>query len=243
MTAKPPLPLDCELPSVVNGWRHDPESNKNGHIWSAPDSAATVGVFGSAGEIEVRVSDDRVSGFARTITVHSESYEHTHDYYQPADPDAPTATIVEVIEAATRWMQRHDPPWRHPDVEEAAFDPPVGYVLDRYYLEQREHIVCYRKPDTESDVGMGGLPPETDPTIETRKYLYVEAWRGSGNATVSLAPWLRAHDDEKHECTDTPDECGLAVALKLAREWAEEQTGQTQESLAAGQSDIEAWST
>jgi hypothetical protein len=44
-------------------------------------------------------------------------------------------------------------------------------------------------------------------------YLYVEACRGSGNATVVLAPWLRAHDDEKHAVLEPPAECGLDVAL------------------------------
>ncbi len=98
------------------------------------------------------------------------------------------------------------------------FDPSVGFVLDRYYLEEREHIVCYRKEGTESEIEMSGRRLDTELSLETRKYLYGEAWRGSGNSTVSLAPWLRAHDHERHEVVAPPEECGLAIALKLARE-------------------------
>jgi hypothetical protein len=242
MTAKPPLPNDYDLPVEVNGWVHDPDSKKNGHTWYAPDETAAVGVFGFGGTITVKVLDERVSGFARSKRVFETEYEHDKDYYEPADTDAPTPAVVDGVEAAVRWMEVNDTDWKHPAVEEAVFDPPVGFVLDRYYLEEREHIVCYRQEGTESEVEMSGRRLDTEPSLETRKYLYVEAWRGSGNSTVSLAPWLRAHDEEKHEVVEPPEECGLAVALKLAREWVCEQTGETRESPAAGQSDLGAWS-
>lgn len=110
-------------------------------------------------------------------------------------------------------------------------------------LEEREHIVCYRQENAEKAVCMaGGRTTDKEPSLETWAYLFVEAWRGSGNATISLAPWLRAHDREKHEVVESPDECGLAVALKLAREWVREEAGQTRDAPAAGQSDIGTWS-
>jgi hypothetical protein len=145
------------------------------------------------------------------------------------------------VKRAIAWMERHAPDrWDHPHVEEAVFDSPVSFVLDRHYLEECDHIVCYRQEGTEKAVSMaGGRIADTEPSLETRAYLYVEAWRGSGNATIALAPWLRAHDDEKHEVVEPPEECGLVVALKLAREWVREETGQTRDAPAAGQSDIE----
>lgn len=242
MTAKPPLPDGYELPHEVNGWVHNPKSNKNSHTWYAPDDSAAVGVFGFGGEITVKVLDERVSGFGRSKRVFETEYEHEKDYYEPADSDAPTPAIVKGIEAAVRWMEVSDTDWKHPAVKEAVFDPPVGFELDRYYLEEREHIVCYRQKGEEKEVSMSGRRLDTEPSLETRKYLYVEAWRGSGNVTVALAPWLRAHDEEKHEVLEPPEECGLDVALKLAREWVQEQTGQTRDQPATGQSDLDAWS-
>ena len=240
MTAKPPLPDDYKLPDEVNGWVHDPDSGKNGHTWYAPDRSATVGVFGFGGTMTVKASDERVSGFARTKRVYETEYEHTKDYIEPADPEAPTPAVVECIEAAVRWMGRTDTDWQHPAVEELAFDAPTGFVLDTYYLEEREHIICYRQDGTESEIEMSGRRLETEPSLDTRKYLYVEAWRGSGNATIALAPWLRAHDHEKHEVVDPPEECGVDVALLLAREYIAEQVG-GDAAVTAGQAPLDAF--
>lgn len=242
MSAKPPLPGDYNLPVEVNGWTHDPRSDKNGHTWCAPDETAAVGVFGFDGTISVKVLDERVSGFARSKRVFETEYEHSKDYYEPADSDTPTPAIVEGVEAAVHWMEMNDTDWKHPAVKEAVFDPPVGFVLDRYYLEEREHIVFYRQEGIEDEIEMSGRQLETEPSLKTRKYLYIETWRGSGNSTVSLAPWLRAHDHEKHEVVELPEECGLSIALKLAREWVQDQTGHTRDQPAAGQSDLGSWS-
>jgi hypothetical protein len=238
VTAKPGLPDGYDLPAEVNGWRHDPDSGRNGHVWTAADAPKSLGVFAHVGRICVKVFDDRVDGFENNVAIHEQDV--------PEDgPAAPRAVglITDAVDVAIRWMD-HTPPadWEHLDVEEAVFDAPVGFVLDRYYLEEREHIVCYRQEGTEKAVNLSGRPPDTEPSLETRKYLYVEAWRGSGNATVALAPWLRAHDHEKHEVVDTPPECGLAVALTLAREWVREQTGVERESRPAGQADLTGWS-
>ena len=242
MVSKPPRPDGYSLPAQVNGWCHAPDSKKNGHIWLSPEETAAVGVFGFGGEMQVKLLDERVSGIGRSKAVFEAKYQHTKDYYEPADSSVPMAVVVETVEAAVDWMQRHAPPWEHPAVEPAAFDPPAGFVLDRYYLEERQQTVCYRQEGTESDVNMSGRPPDTEPSLDTRKYLYVEAWRGSGNATVALAPWLRAHDDEKHEVLEPPAECGLDVALMLAREWVADQRNTTVDhEQTAGQASLGGW--
>lgn len=70
----------------------------------------------------------------------------------------------------------------------------------------------------------------------------ITAWRGSGDATVALAPWLRAHDEEMQEVVEPPAECGLAIAVKLAREYVRAETGRTRDAPATGQADLGAWS-
>lgn len=242
LVAKPPLPDGYSIPEEVNGWHHDPASNKNGHIWSSPDGSAAVGVFGFGGTIRVKVIDDRVTGLGATKTVHQLDYEHSKDYIEPADQTMPPDAVVEAIDVAGRWMEKTDPSWSHPAVEDAAFDPPVGFVLDRYYMTERQHTVCYRQEDADSRTSLcmdGCNPPAS---LETRDYIYVEAWRGSGNAEIALAPFLRAHNHQKTAVIDPPDECGLAVALKLARDWIREQTGATRDEPAAGQTGLGAYS-
>ena len=126
-------------------------------------------------------------------------------------------------------MERHAPTeWDHPAVEAAVFDLPAGFVLDRYYLEEREHIVYYRQANGDRAVGMGsGRVPDSTAGLETRAYLVVKAWRGSGNAMVALAPWLRANDEEIYEVVEPSAEWGLAIAVKLAREYVRAETGRT----------------
>ncbi|MFC4553622.1 MULTISPECIES: hypothetical protein [Halorussus] len=236
MVAKPPLPEGFELPEAVNGWMHDADSNRNGHVWTGEDAERSVGVFsGVSDRVYVAVFDDRADGFCNHIDPVERSF---------GEDETKAEATAWGVEQAVAWMQQHAPEaWDHPAVEEAVFDPPVGFVLDRYYLEQREHIVYYRQEDAEKAVNMaGGRVPETEPSFGTRAYLVVKTWRGSGNSTIALAPWLRAHDDEMHEVVDTPDECGLAVALKLAREYVCEETGETRDGVAAGQSDLAEWS-
>lgn len=70
----------------------------------------------------------------------------------------------------------------------------------------------------------------------------MKAWRGSGNATVTLAPWLQAHDKEMEEVVEPPGVCGPAIAVKLAREYVRAETSRTRDELAARQADLDAWS-
>lgn len=235
MAHKPPLPDDVDLPDEVNGWRHDADSNRNGHVWRATSAQRSVAIFsGVADTVRVCVFDDRVSGFCNKIQPYDREFE---------DDETKAEATAWGVEKAVAWMRLNDPDsWDHPHVDESVFHPPAGFVLDRYYLEQREHILYYRQQGTESEVNMSGRHhSDTEPSLDTRKYLYIRVWRGSGNATVALAPWLRAHEHELHEVVDPPAECGLSVALKLAREWVAQQTGETRDRPAAGQSDLGAF--
>lgn len=235
MVSKPPLPDDYQPPTEVNGWVHDPDSKRNGHVWSARNREASVGVFCyPTGRLAVSVFDDRVDGFCNKVEPVSRELDEDDDTEQG---------VVWAIDEAVSWMQNHAPEeWEHPAVEEAVFDPPVGYVLDRYYLEQRNQTVYYRREDAESDVRMGPAKDDgTVPTLETRAYLVVRTWRGSGNSTISVAPWLRAHDKDMHEVVDPPAGCGLEIAITLARQYVREETDRERESLATGQAGLGEW--
>lgn len=49
MVSKPLLPDGYELPASINGWHHDPKSNKNGHAWYSADGETAVAVFSGFG--------------------------------------------------------------------------------------------------------------------------------------------------------------------------------------------------
>ena len=236
MAAKPPLPDGVDLPSDINGWVHHPDSNRNGHVWTGVDADRSVAVFSHLGTtVSVAVFDDRVDGFANRIE------PVRRDIHK--DESQPEA-VVWGVNRAVAWMDRHAPTeWDHPAIEAAVFDSPTGFVLDRYYLEKREHIVYYRQENAERAVGMaGGRVLDSAASLETRAYLVVKAWHGSGNATIALAPWLRAHDEEMNEVVEPPAECGIAIAVKLAREYVHEETRRSRDVPATGQADLRAWS-
>lgn len=135
-------------------------------------------------------------------------------------------------------MEQHDPEtWGHPYVDEAVFDAPPGFEVAEYYVENRESIIYYEQPGDALE--MAGRGNDTEPSLNTRKYLYIRTWRGSGNSTIALAPWEGAHDHQMHEVVDPPEECGLEVAIKLAREWVAEQRGEPPAINTTGQTDIE----
>ncbi|APX98623.1 hypothetical protein [Natronorubrum daqingense] len=239
MVRKPPLPDGYELPEAVNGWLFDSEDTSNGHVWRSSDYECSVGVFDNLGSVSVRVTDDRVSGFASNVDPERVEYDR-------ADRDD---ALSGALDAARAWMEQTDPAaWSHPDVCEAVFDAPAGYSLETYYLENRETIVYYRRDDAEMgiEIDVRGKGPEAL-TRETAPYLYVHQWNGSGNATVALAPWTEAHGPKtKHPdikpILETPDECGLEVALTMARQFVREHFADSGEIDAAGQSDIGRWS-
>lgn len=236
MPARPPLPDSFELPGHVNGWVHNPDSSKNGHVWTGENAERSVGVFsGISDRVRVAVSDDRVTGYSSSVQVVEREQE--------TDETQADATAWGV-ERAVAWMEQHAPDeWDHPHVEEAAFDPPVGYELDTYCLGDRQHVVCYRREDVDDVLDYaGGHGLDTEPTLDTRAYLFIETWRGSGNSTIALSPWLRAHDHMMDEIIEPPEECGLEVALNHVREYVREQTGETRDRPAVGQSDLGGWS-
>lgn len=209
MPVRPPLPDKYQLPTSVNGWTYDSKSSLNAHTWTAPDQTASVGVFEVTGTVKAAVFDERVSGFARSREIFRD--------------DTGSTPVTEGIEAAINWMETTDPPWRHPAVVETAFDPPEGFHLERYFLEAREATVWYEQTVSEDALTMAGRTVDTDPSLSTREYLRVSAWRGSGNATIALAPWMRADSSVCSIVTDPPDECGLSTAVSLAREWVAKQ--------------------
>jgi len=247
MVARPPLPNDYDLPTIVGVWGHNPDSGKNAHVWTARDEPVTVGVFAHfGGEVVAKIFDDRVDGFEQCV----ELYHHEYD----DESGSPTAkdrrqaeTVATVCDQVIDWLREHDAAeWDHLEVCEAVFDAPTGYGLDRYYLEERTVEVYYRREDAEKVVRLSGSDEPDEYTAETCPYLYVHVWRGSGKATVALAPWLRAHGPgskhgEYREIADPPEECGLEVAVTVARQWAREQFGD-ESSVGVRQTDLAAFS-
>ncbi|MDR5657632.1 hypothetical protein RH831_10630 [Halodesulfurarchaeum sp. HSR-GB] len=127
--------------------------------------------------------------------------------------------------------------------EEAALNPPPGHTLGYYFLEEREHIIYYGRENAESESSLNPHRDydEIEPTIDNWGYLTVQTYRGSGNSTIGLAPWVRAHDHKNHEVVDPPEECGLDVALKLAREYVIEETGLEPSGPVSGQTGLNSW--
>lgn len=215
MTRKPRLPDDYDIPEGGGEWSHNPESTKNGHIWESPSGDAVVGVFGGSifDQVRVEVIDERVKGFARSNDI---------ERIEIRDGDEEEEVVVEGIETAVRWMETTDArEWEHSEVNTAAFDAPVGYELEHYFLEEQQTTIYYRREETPDKTK--GFVDDDDPGIRDYNYLVVQVWRGNGNATVAVAPWTRAHDDEMWRVREPPEECGLDIALKEARDFARRQ--------------------
>lgn len=232
MTTRPPLPDGYDLPVKVNGWHHDTESNKNGHVWTRPDGERSVAVFCHLETVRVTASDNRVNGFASNPDQIRRNVR---------DGESKREATVWGVEKVVEWMRRHDPDaWNCPGVNEAVFDPPAGYDLEYYFVEEREQIVYYHEQGARERSSLASLREEPIGELDPEAYTYlnVHEWRGSGTATVALAPWVHAHDEEMDDVVDCPDECGLDVALKLAREWVAETTGETRDTVTAGQSGL-----
>lgn len=217
MSHKPPIPGDKELPERVNGWVHDPEDTRNGHVWVGEDAERSVVVFGSLDRVRVAVYDDRVdSGEYVNLT------NQTFDDVATQSTDA----VLWGVQKAVGWMeQTHPTEWEHPEVEPAVFEAPPGYELAYYAIGNRAYTVYYRRVNGKDAWEMIGedLLDDSEPSIKTRKYLYIKTWKGSGNSTIALAPWTRGHEHQMKEIVDPPEECGLAKAVRLTYEWVAEQ--------------------
>jgi len=225
----------CNLPSAIHGWVYDPEDRSNGLVWRSSEHDCAVGIWDSHDAFRLRVLDDRVRGFGRYIDFERVPYE---------DRDERGAALESAFASAHEWMaDTHPSEWTHPGVCEAVFDAPVGYDLEVYYLESSTATVYYRRQDFD------GSPPRSirgdtsvDLSFEDAPYLFVETWRSSGNSTVALAPWPNAHGpSSKHpevrEIAETPAECGLEVAVTVARQVAREHLD-GQQSARVGQQDL-----
>ena len=213
---EPETPAGYELPAAVNGWLYDPDDRSNGLVFRSREHDCSLGVFDTLSAVSVRVTDDRVDGFASNVDL------KRHEY----DRDGRDEALRSALDAVHDWMNDTDPAaWSHPDVCEGVFDAPAGYTLAKYYLENRESIVYYARDGIDESPLRGRGDDLEKLTRENAPYLYLHVWNGSGNATVALAPWLHAHGPkskypEVREVAETPAECGLEVAVTVTREWA-----------------------
>ena len=237
---RPSIPADRELPQEIGAWSYDSEATWNGLTWSSEGDDREVIVFNHVNRIRVVVNDASVRGFESKETIIERKFE---DFDAPVNSvDDPKVTWWGV-EKAVDWMKRHAPEeWSHPLVDEAVYDAPPGFELEVYNVGNRNVEVYYRQKTDEDALEMiGGRRRDSEPSLDTRKYLYIQTWHGSGNSTIALAPWTRAHDHEMHEIVEPPEECGLAVAVKLAREWVAEQKDEPLPSEMIGQADLRAF--
>ena len=219
----------------MNGWIYDDEASWNAHVWTAPNAPQSVAVFDHFDEVAVKAIDDRVQGFHNRVPVATVA----------AVEDDRSADVVRAIEETVDWMEATPPgSWKHPDVNEAVFDPPLGYELTHYYIESREVIVYYHRQGAHKGRRIEDISASDDPEVspETYPYLVIKTWRGSGNASVALASWDYAHDTEMVDVHDPPDECGLDIALTMARGYAADVTGEASDPPAVGQADLTRWS-
>ena len=224
MAQRPPLPNEYEVPQMVNGWRYDLDNGRNAHVWVDEPEDTAVSVFsypqGDESVCKIRVSDERVSGFASRVTVATVPYE----------PGEEESAVVQAIEEAAEWMRAtHSDAWSHPEVSEAIFTEPAGYELDTVYIEDRNKIIYYRREGYDPEEADIKRREPKKYARDEQPYLYIHEWTGSGDTTVAVAPWLRAHGPgsrhpEIATIVDTPEECGLEVALSMARQWAREQS-------------------
>ena len=216
MPAKPPLPDDREPPAEVNGWTHDPDDTTNGHCWRRDDDGRPLAVrlFGGVGTGYATVTDDRVAGVGGREKIAEYRFESDDDHR-----DRRKEAVGMAFDDAIAWMEDHGSEWSHPRINEAGFQPPAGYELTRYSIGSRETIILYHQVDAPDVDRLCGIRfPEL--TVDSCPYLEVRTWIGSGNSDVRVAPWQHAHGSEKKVIAETPDECGLEIALTTAREFA-----------------------
>lgn len=238
MVNKPPLPEDVGLPETIGDWTHDPESNKNGHTWYSQSGDTAVAVLAPVDTVYVAVLDERCIGLERGERIFETCIPEDADRQQVKREFA-----GEAVNAAIDWMQDNDPQdWACPRVCESVFDTPDGYQLAMYEIGLQSSTIYYYRTGAAERSSLGSREPPEEVSTDTYPYLTIEVYRGSGNATVSLAPWTRAHDHEMEEVVETPEECGLDVALTMARQYLRENVdGISPSEPAVGQSDLGAW--
>ncbi len=257
MTVKPDLPSGCSLPELVNDWELDPTSNKNGHVWYSPDKTQSVAIYSHLGKVHSKISDERATGLERgepitsveldsgnSETTGKEENNHVFDVADTSKARNEEEALSYVLEKSINWMESNAPgSWEHPRINEAAFEAPTGFELARYYLASRETTIYYHRTGEQTGVRMGESEAPDEVTFSNYPYLVVHCWKGNGNATIALAPWLRAHDEEMEEVVDTPEGCGLDIALSKAREFVQEEMEvQTSDGFSkVGQTALTSW--
>jgi hypothetical protein len=232
---KPELPDGFDLPTRVNGWVYDPEDGSNGHCWrfEQGERPLAMRVYDPIGTCYAAITDERTSGLDSRQRVSEVEFGSGTDCWQ-------LKAVEEVLTDAIDWMDDHsEGEWSHPRIEEAAFQPPAGYELVDYQIDNRMTTVQYHRHGTHEADRLAGIHFPDDMTVDSCPYLEIETWAGSGNSTVRLAPWRHAHDDECTEIADPPEECGLDVALATAREFAQQHVdGDEPLSDPAGQTNL-----
>lgn len=233
MPLRPRLPDGYDLPETVGEWVYSSETGKNAHVWVSDDETASVGVFCSLGNVYTKVFDERANGFENCERLIEVSLEDD-DMFTETERQA----VADVTEETIAWMRETTPDeWAHPRVNEAVFDAPPGYELAVYYLESRDTQIYYHREGADEAAARDADP--ADATPETFPYLVIHCWNGSGNSEISLAPWKHAHDHKMREVVETPDECGLDIALTMARSYAAEHDDFDHEGATAGQTDLQ----
>ena len=216
MVHKPPLPDEKQLPRKVNGWIYDPTNSRNGHTWVGKETVRSVTVYKTHDRIRVTLYDDRVDHGGKVDYIRREIDEI---------PMKPTNAVWWGVKNAVGWMKQTDPTaWEHPEIEPAVFSPPPGYKVANYAIRNRAYIIYYERKTEEEPWEMIGtnLLSQSEPSIETRTFPYIKCWKGSGNCTIALAPWLRADEHEMEEIIKPPDNCGLEAAINLTHKWVKE---------------------
>ena len=213
---KPELPDGFDLPTRVNGWVHDPEDGSNGHCWrfEQGERPLAMRVYDPLDVCYATVSDERTRGLDSRQRVSEVEFGSGTDCWQ-------LKAVEETLRDAIDWMDDHsEGEWSHPRVQEAAFQPPAGYELVSYQIDNRTTTVQYHRLGAHGADRLAGSHFPEDMTVDSCPYLEIETWAGSGNSTVKLAPWRHAHDNECIEVADPPEECGLDIALTTARGFA-----------------------
>lgn len=229
----PFLPDGYERPAEVNGWRFDPE-RYNGLAWFSPSREQSVVVHNITDTVRVVAYDERIASLG--------GREELERRDIPDDMDA-ADVVAWGVDVAREFMNSHEPDedWAHPRVNESVFDPPVDHRLRFYRLGARYDEITYE------NVTQRPLRPPRQRRMNADYHpnLVIKVWRGSGNAEIMSAPWTRSHDHVREPVVEPPEECGLDIALTVAREYAREQSAVdagSVESATSGQQTITRWS-
>lgn len=225
MGREPKLPDDFEIPSTINGWEYDPEGSHNGVTFVSADGTYSAVACNTMDSLYATVYDERCDAREKVVKPRDIEIPDGADY--ELTDQIVREENASIVEDTIAWMESTAPDeYDNARVNERVFDPPVGYELECYYLEGRKTEIYYKRVGAETDSRRGLLSPE-EYDLDNCPYLYIHLWNGSGNATIALAPWTRAHGpgSKYHEfrpVVEPPEECGLDVALSMAREWVEE---------------------